>query len=189
MESVCVWMWSMVQILPLPQSWKLSSTQKNFDCPNQLWMSLHCGWFHQSLVWSFLTEPHVCLNWMLVYNTLFAEVQLKPNHKPIKVYNEWSQLVKKFTKQDISLGCPEPTLHLRRNAFYHKNDEMRLRDPGIIELLYCEAKHNVLVGRYPCDLSETFLLGSLVARINLGNFVPQQHTPMFFRYGHLSNRS
>ncbi len=113
---------------------------------------------------------------------LFVEVQLKPHHKPIHVYNEWPQLVKKFTKHDYSLDCPEPSLHLRRNAFYHKNDEMRIRDPGVIELLYCEAKHNILVGRYPCELSETFLLGSLVARINLGNFIPQQHTPIFFRY-------
>ena len=113
---------------------------------------------------------------------LFVEVQLKPHHKPIHVYNEWPQLVKKFTKHDYSLDCPEPSLHLRRNAFYHKNDEMRIRDPGVIELLYCEAKHNILVGRYPCEPSETFLLGSLVARINLGNFIPQQHTPIFFRY-------
>ncbi|XP_046441277.1 putative FERM domain-containing protein FRMD8P1 [Daphnia pulex] len=109
------------------------------------------------------------------------EVQLKPHHKPIKIYAEWAQLVKKFTKYDGNSTLPEPTLHLRRNAFYHRSDEMRLRDSGIIELLYCEAKHHVLVGRYPCDLPETFLLGSLVARINLGNFIPQQHTPMFFR--------
>lgn len=113
---------------------------------------------------------------------IILEVQLKPHHKPIKIYAEWAQLVKKFTKCDHTTPTPEPTIHLRRNAFYHKSDEMRLRDPAIVELLYCEAKHNVLVGRYPCDLSETFLLGSFVARITLGNFTPQQHTPMFFRF-------
>lgn len=122
-----------------------------------------------------------CFITLFVY-LWFVEVQLKPHHKPIKIYSEWGQLVKKFTKYDGNPALPEPTLHLRRNVFYHRSDEMRLRDSGIIELLYCEARNNVLIGRYPCDLPETFLLGSLVARVNLGNFIPHQHTSMFFRY-------
>ena len=84
---------------------------------------------------------------------------------------------------DKNMFPSEPTLNLRRNAFYHKNDEIRLRDSTIIELLYFEAKHNILVGKYPCsDVSEAIFFASLVARINLGNFVPQQHNPYFFRY-------
>lgn len=110
-----------------------------------------------------------------------TEVQLKPHHKPVKLHTEWSQLVAKFTKFDGSYSLPEPTLHLRRNAFYNKADEKRLRDPAVIELLYCEAKQNVLVGRYPCDLGEAILLGSFAARITLGNYMPQMHTANFFR--------
>lgn len=108
-------------------------------------------------------------------------MQLKPHHKPIKVHAEWPQLVTKFTKYDGSYSLPEPTLHLRRNTFYNKNDEKRLRDPAVIELLYYEAKQNVLAGRYPCDLAEAVLLGSFTARITHGNYMPQQHTANFFR--------
>ena len=111
-----------------------------------------------------------------------TEVQLKPHHKPAKLHAEWPQLVAKFTKYDGSYSLPEPTLHLRRNTFYNKADEKRLRDPAVIELLYCEAKQNVLIGRYPCDLGEAILLGSFSARINLGNYMPQIHTANFFRY-------
>ena len=59
---------------------------------------------------------------------------------------------------------------------------MRLRDSAIIELLYHEAKRNVLCGRYPRDISESYLLGGISARIALGNFNPQQHNSTFFRY-------
>jgi len=58
---------------------------------------------------------------------------------------------------------------------------MRLRDSAIIELLYHEAKRNVLCGRYPRDMSESYLLGGISARIALGNFNPQQHNSTFFR--------
>ena len=127
--------------------------------------------------------PLACFDSMVINRSfLLAEVQLKPHHKPVKLHEEWPQLVRKYTKYDGSSALAEPTMHLRRSVFFHRNDEMRIRDPAIIELLYCECKHNVLIGRYPCELSETYLLGSLVARINLGNFIPQQHTPMFFRY-------
>jgi len=110
------------------------------------------------------------------------EVQLKAHHKPMKLFTDWPKLVRKYTKMDKNMFPSEPTLNLRRNAFYHKNDEIRLRDSTIIELLYFEAKHNILVGKYPCsDVSEAIFFASLVARINLGNFVPQQHNPYFFR--------
>lgn len=114
---------------------------------------------------------------------MITEVQLKAHHKPMKLFTDWPKLVRKYTKIDKNLFPSEPTLNLRRNAFYHKNDEIRLRDSTIIELLYFEAKHNILVGKYPCsDVSEAIFFASLVARINFGNFIPQQHNPYFFRY-------
>ena len=90
--------------------------------------------------------------------------------------------MRKYTKCSGSSAVSDPVLNLRRNAFYHKNDEMRLRDSAIIELLYHEAKRNVLCGRYPRDISESYLLGGFSARIALGNFNPQQHNSTFFRY-------
>ena len=111
----------------------------------------------------------------------YLEVQLKPHHKPVKVYSEWPKLVRKYTKYDGRHPLSEPVLNLRRNAFYRKNDELRLRDSAVIELLYYEAKHNFLTGRYPRDMTECFLLGALSARIHLGNFVPHHHNANFFR--------
>lgn len=117
----------------------------------------------------------------MILISVLAEVQLKPHHKPIQVYSEWPKLVRKYAKYDGSTAISTPVLNLRRNAFYQKNDEKRLRDSGVVELLYCEAEHNVLCGRYPRDISECFLLAGISARITLGNFNPQLHTSTFFR--------
>ena len=100
----------------------------------------------------------------------------------MKIHAEWPKIVKKYTKYDGSYSLSEPVLSLRRNAFLHKNDEMRLRDSSIIELLYFEAKRNVLTGRYPREVSDCIVLGGLSAKISLENITPQLHNPSFFRY-------
>lgn len=56
------------------------------------------------------------------------------------------------------------------------------RDVKVLELLYEEAKYNVLEGRYPCDISQYIMLGGIQARLELGPFNPQVHTNKFFRY-------
>lgn len=52
----------------------------------------------------------------------------------------------------------------------------------MLELLYEEAKYNVLEGRYPLEVSHYIMLGGLQARIELGPYNPHLHTPDFFRY-------
>lgn len=56
-----------------------------------------------------------------------------------------------------------------------------LRDQKIIELLYAEAKYNVLQGRYPVEINHSLMLASLQCRIELGSNNLQQYTSSFFR--------
>ncbi|GFV88274.1 FERM domain-containing protein 8 [Trichonephila clavipes] len=58
---------------------------------------------------------------------------------------------------------------------------MRICDMKILELLYEEAKYNILKGRYPCDIQDCDVLAGIQARLELGPFNPQIHTAEFFR--------
>jgi len=55
------------------------------------------------------------------------------------------------------------------------------RDQKIIELLYAEAKYNVLQGRYPVEVNHCLMLASLQCRIELGPHNLQQYTSNFFK--------
>jgi hypothetical protein len=59
------------------------------------------------------------------------------------------------------------------------------RDQKLLDMLYEEAKYNILEGRYPCEVSHYIMLGGIQARIELGPYNPQVHTTQFFRYGYL----
>ena len=50
-----------------------------------------------------------------------------------------------------------------------------------MELLYEEAKYNILTGRYPCEISDYIMLGGIQARLELGAYDETTHTPSFFR--------
>ena len=56
------------------------------------------------------------------------------------------------------------------------------RDHRILELLYEEAKHNVLNGRYIMEPVHSLMLGGIQARIELGPYNTHSHTISFFRY-------
>ena len=55
------------------------------------------------------------------------------------------------------------------------------RDHKILELLYEEAKYNILTGRYPCEISDYIMLGGIQARLELGPYDMAIHTPSYFR--------
>lgn len=57
----------------------------------------------------------------------------------------------------------------------------KFRDHRIIELLYEEAKHNVLAGRYVMESVHSIMLGGIQARIELGPYNSHTHTISFFR--------
>ena len=76
------------------------------------------------------------------------EVQLKPTHKPLELATKWPRLVNKYGSQRCRDNDEEPVLYFRRNVFLSRRDEEQIKEPKILELLYAEAKKNVLDGKY-----------------------------------------
>lgn len=110
------------------------------------------------------------------------ELQLKPQHKPLLVRAKWTTLLSRFAHASLSRQLrDEPILSFQRNVFYPLNEEQKLVDFKALELLYEEAKCNVLEGRYPCDISQYTMLGGIQARLELGPYNSQIHTNRFFR--------
>ena len=92
------------------------------------------------------------------------EVQLKPHHKPFFIRREWNHFLQRFSSapQDHK-AADEPILSLQRNVFCSKREEQGVKDHRVLELLYEEAKFNVLTGRYPCEISDYIMLGGIQA--------------------------
>ncbi|XP_048372712.1 FERM domain-containing protein 8 isoform X1 [Sphaerodactylus townsendi] len=110
------------------------------------------------------------------------ELQLKPKHQPYKVCRQWHDLLFRFTSCSEDEICEdEPSLQLRRNVFFPKRKELQIQDEAVLQLLYEEAKYNILEGRYPCDPADCEMLGALVCRLSLGPYDPEQHTACFLK--------
>lgn len=62
---------------------------------------------------------------------------------------------------------------------------MKIKDGKILELFYAEARHNILSGRYPCEVEDYSSFGALQAGIEMGSYNPDIHTLEFFRYAGL----
>lgn len=75
------------------------------------------------------------------------EVQLRPTHRPLEVAAKWPRLTLKYGTQNVKPD-EQPVLCLRRNVFLSRKDEELIKEPKILELLYAEAKHNVLHGKF-----------------------------------------
>ncbi|XP_064113750.1 FERM domain-containing protein 8-like isoform X2 [Macrobrachium nipponense] len=113
------------------------------------------------------------------------EIQLKPYQRALEVRRQWGELLKRFTQmpsrpQDARYAY-EPKMVLRRNVFFSKRDEVKIRDAKILELLYEEAQWNMRSARYPCELSDYEMLAGIQARLELGPYDHTSHTPSFFR--------
>ncbi|XP_043462043.1 FERM domain-containing protein 8 [Leptopilina heterotoma] len=109
------------------------------------------------------------------------EIQLQPTHRPLELAGKWRKLVTKHGSQS-GKEDEEPVLYFRRNVFLSRHDEEQIKEPKILELLYAEARHNVLEGRCPCEGQARYAsLGALQARIELGPYNSQTHTLAFFR--------
>lgn len=110
------------------------------------------------------------------------EVQLKPDHRPLQVCKKWLELLAKYTTANITQRENDfPYLSLQRDVFFSKQEEMRLSNSVALELLYEEAKQNVLCGRYPCDQNTAERMAGMQARIELGKYDHDIHTPAFFK--------
>jgi len=112
----------------------------------------------------------------------FLEVQLRPHHKPFYIRREWNHFLQRFSSAPLSKKTTdEPILSLQRNVFLHKRDESKVRDAKLLELLYEEAKYNVLTGRYPCEISDYVMLGGIQARLEMKSYDAAMHTSAYFR--------
>ncbi|XP_015509721.2 putative FERM domain-containing protein FRMD8P1 [Neodiprion pinetum] len=109
------------------------------------------------------------------------EVQLGPTHKPLELGARWPRLLAKYGSDEIR-DEEQPVLYYRRNIFLARSDEEQVKEAKTLELLYAEARHNVLEGRYPCEGQARYAsLGALQARIELGPYNSQIHTLAYFR--------
>lgn len=110
------------------------------------------------------------------------DVQLKPHHKPFYIRREWNHFLQRFSSAPLEKKTlDEPILSFQRTVFFHKRDEVKVRDHKILELLYEEAKYNILTGRYPCEISDYIMLGGIQARLELGPYDSAVHTPAYMR--------
>ena len=110
------------------------------------------------------------------------EVQLKPHHKPFYIRREWNHFLQRFSSAPLEKKTlDEPILSFQRNVFFHKRDEVKIRDSKVLDFLYEESKYNILTGRYPCEISDYIMLGGIQARLELGPYNPDTHTLSFIK--------
>lgn len=113
------------------------------------------------------------------------ELQLKSHHRPLAVRAKWPNLLARYAHATESRQRrDEPVLSFQRNVFIPRCRDQRIKDPKILELLYHEARYNILEGRYPCEVNHYIMLGGIQARLELGPYNPQHHTIHFFRDQH-----
>ncbi|CAG9820882.1 unnamed protein product [Phaedon cochleariae] len=105
------------------------------------------------------------------------ELQLKPSHKPYRIRQMWRSLIEKYSHASYNRQRrDEPKLILQRNVFFPQHLEEKIK-----LLLYEEARHNILEGRYPCEVIHYVMLGGIQARIELGPYDAHAHTIHYFR--------
>ncbi|KAG8302735.1 FERM domain-containing protein 8 [Homalodisca vitripennis] len=113
------------------------------------------------------------------------ELRLKPHHQPFTVRAKWPDLLAKYAHATESRqGRDEPVLSFQRNVFVPRSVDERVKEARVLDLLYCEARYNILEGRYPCEVGHFIMLGGIQARLELGPYNPHLHTIHFFREQH-----
>ncbi|KNC23804.1 hypothetical protein FF38_01275 [Lucilia cuprina] len=148
------------------------------QCPSQVMLAAALGCEELGIANKLLAQSIFGL-WM---TSALLEIQLKSHHRPYVVRVAWPNLLEKFSHGNpIEKKYDEPMIMLKRNVFFSKRDEEKIKDHRILELLYEEAKHNVLSGRYIMESVHSLMLGGIQARIELGPFNSHTHTVSFFR--------
>ncbi|XP_045466874.1 putative FERM domain-containing protein FRMD8P1 [Harmonia axyridis] len=117
--------------------------------------------------------------WMM---SPLLEVQLKRMQKPYEIRKTWRSLVEHYSHASYNKQeRDEPKLMFQRNVFFPLSLEEKIKDPKILELLYEEAKNNIINARYPCEVAHYIMLGGVQAHIELGPYNPQIHSTHYFR--------
>ncbi|KAL6264067.1 hypothetical protein P5V15_004146 [Pogonomyrmex californicus] len=92
---------------------------------------------------SLVTTTPVFALWMCCSQ---LEIQLRPTHRPVELAAKWNYLVNKYSSNTENSDDEEPLLYFRRNVFLSRVEEEQIKDTKVLELLYAEARHNVLQG-------------------------------------------
>ncbi|EDV42262.1 uncharacterized protein Dana_GF17892, isoform C [Drosophila ananassae] len=148
------------------------------QCPSQVMLAAALGCEELGISNKLLAQSVFGL-WM---TSALLEMQLKAHHCPYIVRVAWPNLLQKFSNSSPSdRKFDEPMIVLKRNVFFSKRDEEKIKDHRILELLYEEARNNVLTGRYIMEPVHSLMLGGIQARIELGPYNSHSHTIGFFR--------
>ncbi|XP_054740102.1 uncharacterized protein LOC129245756 [Anastrepha obliqua] len=151
-------------------------------CPAQVMLAAALGCEELGIANKLLAQSIFGL-WM---TSGLLDIQLKSHHRPYIVRVAWQSLLDKFSSGNpIEKKYDEPMIMLKRNVFFSKRDEERIKDHRILELLYEEAKYNVLSGRYVMEPVHALMLGGIQARIELGPYNSHTHTISFLRENQL----
>ncbi|CAH0551829.1 unnamed protein product [Brassicogethes aeneus] len=122
---------------------------------------------------------HLFTLWM---TSPLLELQLKPSQKPYVLKQHWRTFIEKYSHASYNRQLrDEPMIKFQKNIFYPLNLEEKIKDQKILELLYEEARYNILEGRYPCEVAHYIMLGGIQARVELGPYNPQAHSTHYFR--------
>uniref|UniRef100_A0A8C4RFJ0 KRIT1 ankyrin repeat containing n=1 Tax=Eptatretus burgeri TaxID=7764 RepID=A0A8C4RFJ0_EPTBU len=100
-------------------------------------------------------------------------LQLKPSHKPLQQLREWGKVMEELIA--IPSQDESPELLLRRNVCLCLDKEKQVEEPAAIEVLFEEARGNLLKGMYPCSSQETVRLSALLLLINYGEYDGHKH--------------
>ncbi|XP_003740898.1 FERM domain-containing protein 8 [Galendromus occidentalis] len=143
-------------------------------------------------------EPGLGQDACLVFAVWIAnadfELQLEPGRAPYEVYKVWTELVNAYCTLPVPL-VGEPKLILQRNVTLGEEEERAIcqRNSSVLELLYHEARCNVLDGRYPVTEHVALRLAAFQAAIELegqsacdvladkaGHYLPHRHIKSSF---------
>ncbi|XP_073812122.1 FERM domain-containing protein 8 Bili isoform X2 [Musca autumnalis] len=148
------------------------------QCPSQVMLAAAVGCEELGIANKLLAQSIFGL-WM---GSSLLEIQLKAHHRPYAVRILWPNLLQKFSHGNLTqFKFDEPIIMLKRSVYFLRRDEEKIKDHRILELLYEEAKQNVLCGRYVMEPIHAIMLGGIQARIELGPFNVHTHTSRFFR--------
>ncbi|KAJ3125160.1 hypothetical protein HK098_000534 [Nowakowskiella sp. JEL0407] len=110
------------------------------------------------------------------------ELQLRPKLNLFDFIPKWHKWVEKYTHYPEAANSMHPInrhwIVFKRAALLSKHVERKITDEVVIKLLYGEAKHNVIIGRYPCTAQDAVTLAALQLQSSHGD-IDQRHQPGF----------
>ncbi|KAJ1537229.1 Krev interaction trapped protein 1 [Nowakowskiella sp. JEL0078] len=101
------------------------------------------------------------------------ELQLRPNLNRVEKYTHYPEAAN--PKHPIN----KYWVVFKREALVSKQLERKITDEVVIKLLYGEAKHNVLIGRYVCTPNDAVTLAALQLQSSQGDLNTNRHKAGF----------